>query len=754
MQYNIQYMFYKVCIMFNFVRKLFKALNSSGKSWQLSGAIVLAMFAGFLPSTSLILLDILFIALILNVNFGLFLLFSAIFSGIGYIFDPVFESIGYAVLTNDTLNGFFTSLYNSAFFRWSSFNYTLVTGSLIVSVVLAIPMLIVLNRVITLYREQMGNKLNEWKATRWMKLFNEEAKSSSFFRWWGVGVFGGLAVGIALIFMVLFDPLARVAIEKSLAYSLQTQVNIKDFSSSFSDLRVKITGIQIADKDKLTHNLVQVGDVEFDLGFSALMEKKAMVEKLNVNALAFNEKRATAAKAYDDSYIPKTEALKAKTAEKKSASQDATPFAIPNVDDILAKEELKSVTEAQKLKADIEKTKEKWAKISDELKSKNEVDEIKADADKLQKSLQNADIIKIASAKGDIDKLKSKINSLKGKYTSLKKDFDADQKRIKKQIYALKNLPQQDIERLKKKYSLSAGGGANLIGTLMSDEIGGYMKKGIKYYEMLAPYISDSAKKEEAQDVPPPRGQGRWIKYANLSKIPELVIKEAKINVKLKEDVLDIAVKDLSSNQKLYGKPTLVHADAKGQQYKHIVADVVDDRRKDKANTSFDVKVTGFKTAALDMQSLSMNDIITDATLKGVLEDASVKAKSKVNVTKVKLQMPSQTLVNDLLSGISKFNVDISVNGKIQQPDITVTSDLDKQLSKGMSSMLSKASKGFEKELKAGILAKAGGSSKGLSSNLGDTGSLLNSKQNALSSIKTNFSPASGGGSGLPIKLF
>jgi uncharacterized protein (TIGR03546 family) len=341
--------------MFNFIRKLFKALNSSGKSWQLSGAIVLAMFAGFLPTSSLILLDVLFLALIFNVNFGLFLLFTAIFSGVGYLFDPVFESLGYSVLINESLNGFFTSLYNSALFRWSSFNYTLVTGSLIVSAVLAVPMLLILNRVITLYRDQIGAKLNEWRATRWMKLFNEEAQTNSLFRWWGVGVFGGLAVGIALIFIVLFDPLARVAIEKSLAYSLQTQVNIKDFSSSFSDLRVKISGIQIADKDKLTHNLVQVGDVEFDLGFSALMEKKAMIEMLNVNALAFNEKRATAAKAYDDSYVQKTET--AKSTDKKSASTETSPFALPNVDDILAKEELKSVTEAKKTKSRYRKNK-------------------------------------------------------------------------------------------------------------------------------------------------------------------------------------------------------------------------------------------------------------------------------------------------------------------------------------------------------------------------------------------------------------
>jgi len=738
--------------MLRFIRKLFKALNSSGKSWQLSGAIVLAMFAGFLPSNTLILLDILFIALILNVNFGLFILFCVIFSGVGYLFDPMFESIGYSVLTNDGLNGLFTSMYNSALFRWSGFNYTLVTGSVVVSAILALPMLLVLNRLVTAYREQIGVKLNEWKLTRWMNLFNEEVKSISFFRWWGLGVFGGLATVLVIILLFIFDPLARIAIEKGLSHSLQTKVSVKDFSSSFSDLNVKISGIEIADKDRLTHNLAQVGDIEFDLGFSALMEKKAMIEILNVNALAFNEKREIAAEAYDSSYIPKPEASVTADADKKSASAVSSPFSLPNVDDILAKEELKSVTEAQKLKADIQSTKDKWTKISSELKSSNEVDEIKADAASLQNSLKNADMSKILSAKKDIESLKSKIQNLKNRYSSMKKEFSADQERLKKQIYALKNLPSQDIKRLKKKYSLSATGGANLIGTLVSDEIDGYIKKAAKYYEMLRPYLDDSSKKE-LKELAPPRGEGRWIKYANHSKTPELVIKNSNINVKLKDDVLDVKLKDLSSNQKLYGKPMSLHADAKGKQYRQIVADILDDRRSDKANTSFDIKALGFKTAALDMKTLSMNDILTNASFKGDIKDMDIEAKSTINVKRVKLQMPSQKLINDLLSGISTFNIDISLNGDIKKPTVKVKTDLDKQLSSGMKSMVSNASKGFEKKLKAGIMKKAGASSEGLSANLGDIGSLLNSKENALGGINTSFSPASGG-SGLLKKFF
>lgn len=737
--------------MFNFIRKLFKALNSSAKPWQLSAAVVLAMFAGFLPSSSLIMLDLLFIALVLNINFGLFLLFMVIFSGIGYIFDPIFESIGYAVLTNESLNGLFTTLYNSVIFRWSAFNYTLVTGSLVVSTLLAIPMLFILNKVVVLYRGQIGEKFNAWKLTRWMNLFNEEVKSTSVFRWWGLGVFGGFFALITFVLVFVFDPLTRIALEKSLSYSLQTDVKIDDFSSSFSDLSVKISGIEVADKKQLSHNLVQVKEVKFDLGFSALVEKKTMIEHLDLKALAFNEIRKIPAEPYG--ITDSKEAAQDKVEETAAkTSGTSSPFSIPDVDDILDKEELKSITQAQALKADIKKTKQKWESVSKELKSTNEVDEIKADAKKLEQSLKGADLSKIASVKSDIDKLNLKIKRLKNKYTDLQKEFDSDQIRLKKQIVALKSLPQKDIERLKKKYSLNANGGANVIGTLINDEIGNYIKVGLKYYEMLKPYLNDNSE-EVVQDTTPPRGQGRWVKYANHSTTPDLVVKDANINLALKEDVIDIKLNDFSSNQKLYGKPMRLHADANGKQYKHIVANVLDDRRKAKAKTNFDLQAEGFKKSKLDIQTLSMNEMLINVSFKGDIEDEMIEAKSTVNVNQVKLQMPSQKLINDLLSGITKFNVNIEIEGELQKPRISVQSDLDRQLSSEIKSRVSKATKGFEEKLRAGVMRKVSGSTDGMSADLGDTGSLLGSKQDALGGINTNFSPSSGGSDFLK-KLF
>ena len=370
----------------------------------------------------------------------------------------------------------------------------------------------------------------------------------------------------ALPIFFVFDPLARIALEKSLSYAFKTEVDVESFRSSLSDLQIEIKGIEVSDKDKLTHNVVQIDGLSFDLGFSALLEKKAMIEHLNLSALAFDTLRKKPAEAYCSSGSAKTEATDEDTQKESTESSSMTAFSLPKADDILAKEELKSVQEAQRLKADIQTTREKWEKSSAELKSAKDVEQIKKDAKALQESLKNADLSKIVSAKKDIDALRSKIKALKEKYAKLQAEFNADQKRLQQQIAKLKDLPSEDIARLKEKYALNAGGGANVIGTLINEEVGGYMKTALKYYAILKPYISDG-KTQKTAETAPPRGQGRWIKYANLSTTPELLIKEAKVNVRLAEDEIDVKITDLSSNQKLYQKPMKLHADAKGKTY-------------------------------------------------------------------------------------------------------------------------------------------------------------------------------------------
>lgn len=154
--------------MIQVVAKILKVLNSENNPGQISLALCFALMAGFTPFVSLHNFVIIFLVLILRVNLSTFLLGLAAFSGVAYLLDPLFHRIGLALLTADSLQGFWTALYNSTIFRLSRFNNSVLMGSFFCSLVCFLPLYFAANWAIRQYR---ANILQWVRKSRIMQAF-------------------------------------------------------------------------------------------------------------------------------------------------------------------------------------------------------------------------------------------------------------------------------------------------------------------------------------------------------------------------------------------------------------------------------------------------------------------------------------------------------------------------------------------------------------------------------------------------------
>ncbi len=153
--------------MIRMLANLLKVLNSENDPAQISLAFCFSMLSGFLPFFSPINLVILFIVFALRVNLSAYLLGTAFFTGVAYLLDPLFHPVGLAVLTSPSLEGLWTSMYNSTIWRIQKFNNSIVMGSFIVGVILFIPLFLLSNALIRRYREH----ILEWvRKTPLMKM--------------------------------------------------------------------------------------------------------------------------------------------------------------------------------------------------------------------------------------------------------------------------------------------------------------------------------------------------------------------------------------------------------------------------------------------------------------------------------------------------------------------------------------------------------------------------------------------------------
>lgn len=141
--------------MLGILARILKVLNSETAPAQIAAAVLLALFMGLSPLGSPHNLFLLLLVLVLRVNLSLFLVSLALFSGIAWLLDPLAHTLGLALLQAGALEGLWTAMYNTGFWRFLGFNNTLVMGQLVIALMLAVPVYFSVTFLVRNYREHM-----------------------------------------------------------------------------------------------------------------------------------------------------------------------------------------------------------------------------------------------------------------------------------------------------------------------------------------------------------------------------------------------------------------------------------------------------------------------------------------------------------------------------------------------------------------------------------------------------------------------
>lgn len=167
--------------MLRLIARLLKALNSETDPRQLALAASLALIFGFTPLWTLHNLLVLLAVLVLRVNLSVFIVAWGVFSALAFALDALFHQLGHAVLTAGWLQGLWAGLYDTALGQLWAFNNTVVMGSLVVSVVLAVPLYYAARWAVVRYRETLREHIERsrimtmLKANRLYQIYNRLA---------------------------------------------------------------------------------------------------------------------------------------------------------------------------------------------------------------------------------------------------------------------------------------------------------------------------------------------------------------------------------------------------------------------------------------------------------------------------------------------------------------------------------------------------------------------------------------------------
>lgn len=149
----------------------FKLLHSENGNNQIAWGMALGFILGMTPALSLQSLLVFLLLFIFRIQIGAAFIAAFFFKFVAYLLDPVFNSIGASVLSIESLQETFTTLYNMPIIPFTRFNNTIVMGSAIISIILA-PIVFVLSkiliskyRVLVVERFQDAKFFKAWKKT-------------------------------------------------------------------------------------------------------------------------------------------------------------------------------------------------------------------------------------------------------------------------------------------------------------------------------------------------------------------------------------------------------------------------------------------------------------------------------------------------------------------------------------------------------------------------------------------------------------
>jgi uncharacterized protein (TIGR03546 family) len=157
------------------IQSMIRTLHSDGTPGQVAAGMALGAAMGLTPLMNAHNLLVFALIVLLNVSFGGGMLGWALFVPFGFLLDPVFDRIGAGLLMAPALRPLWTSWYNTPLVPYTNFNNTVVLGSLVAWLVLAVPIFFGARYGVARYRATVGERVRQskfYKAVTASKAYN------------------------------------------------------------------------------------------------------------------------------------------------------------------------------------------------------------------------------------------------------------------------------------------------------------------------------------------------------------------------------------------------------------------------------------------------------------------------------------------------------------------------------------------------------------------------------------------------------
>ena len=543
----------------------------------------------------------------------------------------------------------------------------------------------------------------------------EAGLMTKWIRWWGLGAFVVFAAIVGCVWIFFVDGWVKGAIEAAGTKAVGAKVEVEAADLSLFPAGLSLTRLQVTNPKTPMTNAVEAARVTMSLDGLNLLRRKVIVEEMTVEGVRLDTPRITSGAVKPVSDVSPEE-------EPGMFSVALPALEVPDVNEILENEDLETLRLIEALKGDMQREQEAWESRLKTLPGKAQLTQYEERVRKLKKAGKGG-LEGLLGGVSEVQALKQDIEQEIASLTGAKKEFEDTVALFRTRLQQIQTAPQRDIQHLKAKYNLSPQGLANMSQTLLGPQIGSWVHEGAAWYERAKPLLEGARTvggEEGPQVHKPLRGKGLDVHFKEAHPLPDFLIRLTKVSVDLDLGELAGTVHNITTDQPTLGQPTTFALSGdrlKGVQsvslegaLNHVEPADSQDQLRVQAKGYELTNLALFKDAKWPVTLMSgMSDLNVNTELKG----QALTVHGVGNLRGLHLSAgreddsnPLTKALSSAVTGISQLSIQAAVTGTLEQPDVTISSDLDRILQDAAGKMVNELAAKFGAELQSAISAK------------------------------------------------
>jgi len=533
---------------------------------------------------------------------------------------------------------------------------------------------------------------------------SSDSKGKSILTW-----IAGFVVLLFVVYFVFANSIIKVVLESKLGESYGAEVNIDEFDHSLFPTTVTLTGIALTNPTKPSHNQVFVGTANADVELMPLLKDQVIVNNLNLLEVQFDTERASPGDVYR---VPERSLS---FDEIKAKAKDA----VPSVDELLARNPLKTTAAVEQAQAAYETYGEGLKEDYEALPDKSRIEYYKTQVEQLKNTdFKNPQAL--VQAKSAFDKLKEEMMADKAMISDFTEKASTAKTALSESVEALKNAPKEDYALLKGVIAGDQAALSEVTYFVFGDKAAEYTEYLMAAMQIVMPLIQGEEKSEAPADI------------------PSILVKEANVSVLWQNEAITSKWNNITNVHEVFGNPTTFTIEAAGEMLKEFTS-----------SGEFWIDADGVDASQVwQLAGVNMKDIpfSGNEALNAVLKSALMKTKGSMEVTdnmlsgsgEVDLQqlVMEATGTSDMTSAIASalqtlnsLNMTMLLDGTLSNPGFNLKSDLDNKLAQAALGQLSASQQDKLDELNSKLNGMIGSQQSLLSGELVDVNSMISAAQ-------------------------